>query len=164
LDEQLEKSIADSERSRQEMDKRLAKLGDRFGELIESMVEGGIIRIFQELGYDFTKYGRCQKFKKPELNVSGEIDFFLENGHVACLVEVKSNLSEDDVRDHVERMRKYRVYADAVHDHRQFIAAVGGGVVRDNVRLFALRQGMYVIQQTGDYVEVIPPEGKPKMW
>jgi hypothetical protein len=34
----------------------------------------------------------------------------------------------------------------------------------EEVRKFALSQGMFVIQQSGENVEVIPPEGKPKVW
>jgi hypothetical protein len=150
--------------SQENFNKRFEKLGNRIGELVESMVEGGVIRIFQELGYEFTRVGPRVQFGRTGLNISGEIDLFLENGDLACLIEVKTNLSVDDVKDHLEKLQKYRRYADAGNDNRRFIAAVGGGVVRENVRIFAQRQGMYVIQQTGDFVEVIPPEGNPRKW
>jgi hypothetical protein len=94
----------------------------------------------------------------------GEIDFFLENGEFALLVEVKTNLTVDDVREHQERLQKFRLWADARNDKRQFLAAVGGGVVQENVRMFALKQGMFVVQQSGENVEVLVPEGKPKVW
>jgi hypothetical protein len=146
-------------------DRQMSKLGNRIGELVEAMVEGGIVRLFRELGYDFDMYARRgASFGNRELGISGEIDFFLENGDYACLVEVKTNLSEDDVRDHMERLEKFRKCSDIKGDKRRFIAAVGGGVVRDNVRKFALSQGIYVIQQSGENVEVIAPEGKPKLW
>jgi hypothetical protein len=54
--------------------------------------------------------------------------------------------------------------SDLRSDKRKFIAAVGGGVVREYVREFALKQGRYVIRQSGESVEVIPPEGEPRMW
>jgi hypothetical protein len=128
------------------------------------MVEGGIVRLFQELGYEFDQCSDRMKFQNKELGISGEVDLFLENGEYALLGEVKTNLSVDDVKDHLDRMENYRKVADFKGDHRRFLAAVGGGVVRDNVREFALNHGLYVIQQSGENVEVIPPEGKPKIW
>jgi hypothetical protein len=166
--EELARAQKDLVRTQTESEKRLnkkfEKLGDRLGELIEAMVEGGIIRLFQKQGYKFTCCSRHVTFRNEELHVAGEVDLFLENGEYALLVEVKTNLSVNDVKNHVRRLRKYRIYADARGDKRQFLAAAGGGVVRENVREFALKQGMYVIQQSGENVELIPPKGKAKVW
>jgi hypothetical protein len=150
--------------AQKETDKRIDRLGNRIGELVEAMVRGGIVRLFQTLGYDFTRCSRNVEFKNKTLGIAGEVDLFLENGDYALLVEIKTNLSVDDVKDHTERLKKYRLDADTRGDQRRFIAAVGGGVVRENVRDFALQQGFYVIQQSGDNVEVIPPEGEPTIW
>jgi hypothetical protein len=152
------------EKSREDFDYRMGRLGNRIGDLVESLVAKGIVQVFQELGYSFTQFCPGVKFKKEELNVSGEIDLFLENGDVACLVEVKTKLSVDDVNTHLEKMAKYRVYADNRGDKRRFIGAVGGVVVDDSVRNFSLNRGFYVVQLSGDNVKVIPPEGKPKEW
>ena len=163
---QREQEASRLEREKQEkkLNQKLAELGDRIGELIEMMVENGVVRMFKNLGYDFDVCCRHVDFRYPPLGIDGEIDFFLENGEIALLVEVKTNLTVGDVRDHLERMTQYRTLADAKKDKRQFIAAVAGGVIRKNVRTFALKQGMYVIQQSGDSLEIIPPVGKPKVW
>jgi hypothetical protein len=151
--------------SDEKFNRQIAKLGNRIGELVEAMVEGGVVRLFRELGYDFDMYARRgAAFGNRELGISGEIDFFLENGDYACLVEVKTNLSVSDIDDHAERMENFRKCCDLKGDKRKFIAAAGGGVVRENVRKYALSQGMFVIQQSGENVEVIPPEGKPREW
>jgi len=71
---------------------------------------------------------------------------------------------DNDVREHQERLQKFRLVADVKNDKRQFIATVGGGVVRRNVQEFALKQGMFVVQQSGENVEILVPEGKPKVW
>jgi hypothetical protein len=165
LKESRERFDQDLKKSQERFDKQMAKLGNRIGELVEAMVEGGVVRLFHELGYDFDMYARRgASFGNRELGISGEIDFFLENGEFACLVEVKTNLSVSDVEEHIDRMEKFRKCCDIKGDKRKFIAAVGGGVVRDNVKKYALNKGMYVIQQSGENVEVIPPDGKPKVW
>ena len=151
--------------SHDKFNKQFEKLGNRIGELIESMVEGGIVRLFEAQGYSFTSCCRHKEFRimNPRY-YCGEIDLLLENGDVACLVEVKTNLSVNDVKDHIKKLSMYRIDADSRGDRRHFIAAVGGGVVRENVRTFALKQGMFVVQQSGENVEILVPKGKPKVW
>ena len=147
-----------------EANQRHGKLSDRIGDLIQAMVYGGIKRLFRDLGYDFDVINQKYHFGKKELGIYGEVDLLLENGELALLVEVKTNLSVDDVKEHQECLEKFRLVSDAKGDKRRFIAAVGGGLVQENVRIFALKQGMFVIQQSGENVEVLAPEGKPMMW
>jgi hypothetical protein len=149
-----------------EVGKKISELGDRIGELVEVMVEGGIVRKFRELGYTFSGCARRYEFENKQLNIAGEIDLFLENGNDALAVEVKTNLTISDVKTHIKRMEKFRRYADARNDKRQFVAAVGGGIVRKEVREYALKQGIYVITQSGETVEIVPlPKGfKAKIW
>ena len=155
--EQLRESI-------RETNQVIARLGNRLGELVQAMVEGGVIRMFTNLGYEFDVYNPHYRFGNKTLGIYGEVDLFLENGELALLVEVKTNLSMDDIKEHQKRLKNFRLVADLKNDKRQFIAAVGGGVVQENVRKFALKQGMFVVQQSGENVEVLAPKGKPKVW
>ena len=156
------------ERSKKEQKKwnrRFAEFGDRIGELIETMVRGGIVQLFRELGYTFTQCSRRgMSFREDAIDVHGEVDLFLEDGDYALLVEVKTKLTINDIKDHVRRVKKYRLYADYRNDKRQFIAAVGGGVIDDNVRDFALKRGLFVIMQSGKNIEVIQPKDKARVW
>ena len=147
-----------------ENERRYGKLSDRLGQLVVAMVEGGILRLYKNLGYDFDVCNRNYNFGNKALDIYGEVDLFLENGDVALLVEVKTNLSIDDIKEHQDRLEKFRLVADVKNDKRQFIAAVGGGVIQKNVRDYALKQGMFVVQQSGENVEVLAPKGKPKVW
>ncbi|MCL2304537.1 MAG: hypothetical protein FWC43_04260 [Planctomycetaceae bacterium] len=63
-------------------------------------------------------------------------------------------------------MEKFRRYSDARGDKRHFIGAVAGAVVSDNVADSAIENGLYVIVQSGEAVEIVtPPEGfVPKKW
>jgi hypothetical protein len=88
--EQIAELRLAQEKSREDFNDRIGKLGNRIGDLVEALVAKGVVRVFRELGYAFTQFAPSVKFAKEELNVSGEIDLFLENGDVACLVEVKT--------------------------------------------------------------------------
>jgi hypothetical protein len=147
-----------------ETNKQIANLGNRVGELVESMVEGGVVRLFRDLGYTFTRSSRRMDFGQIEDGTAGEVDLFLENGEYALLVEVKTNLTKDDVDDHAHRLSKYRVDANRHNDHRKFLGAVGGGVVSKEVQTHAQRHGFFVIRQSGENVEVLLPSGEPRVW
>ncbi|GHT30843.1 hypothetical protein FACS1894214_1460 [Planctomycetales bacterium] len=171
-DRQFQESNRAFEQYRQETekqfkatDKKISALGDRIGELIELIVESGIVRKFREDGYEFTQYARHVEFKNKQLDESGEIDLFLENGDYVLAVEVKTKLSIDYVNDQLERMAKYRRYLDGKGDKRKIIAAIGGGVVPEHVQKFALQQGLFVVVQTGESIKVLKPQdGQLNVW
>ena len=148
-------------------ERQIAALGSRIGEIIENMVKGNIVEKFQTLGYEVTQYSRNKFFEYKKLGIRGEVDLFLENGDVAILVEVKTTLETTDVRDHIERLKKYRRYTNATSgDKRNFIGVVAGAVVTDEAAVFAHQNGMYVIVQSGEAVEIVTPpdEFTAKKW
>ena len=53
-----------------------------------------------------------------------------------------------------ERLEKYRICADARGDKRRFIGAVAGAVVDGEATDVAHDNGMYVIVQPGEAVEI----------
>jgi len=162
-----EKRNAELNRQMKETDKKISALGSRIGEIIECMVEGGIVDKFQALDYEIMQCGRNVKFWHPKTaDIRGEIDLFLENGDTAILVEVKTTLEIADVRQHMERLEKFRLCADAKGDKRRFVGAVAGAVVEEKVKKFIYENGMYVIVQSGEAFEIEPlPEGfKAKEW
>ena len=158
-----------TDRQMKETDRKISALGSRIGEIVENMIGGDIVPQFRELGYNITQYARNHRFGLKGTTDSGEIDLFLYDGEFAILIEAKTNLKTDDVREHIDRLEKYRRCVEAnKSDQRRyrFIGAVAGAVVEDNVAAFAQKQGLYVIVQSGRAVEIIPsPEGfVPKTW
>jgi hypothetical protein len=93
------------------------------------------------------------------------VDVWLENGEFALAVEVKSYPRVEDVKDHIKRMEILRKYADERDDKRKLLGAVAGAIVRDSVRKYALAEGFYVIEQSGDTVKIDAPQGfTPRIW
>ena len=158
MQRRMEDRDAAFDRRSEKLDKKIADLGDRIGEIVENMVAGGnIIRKFQALGYKIEVHSRNLEFghASPE-DMQGEIDLLLEDGDVAILVEVKTTLRTADVRTHMERLEKFRRLADKKGDKRRFIGAVAGAVVKGEAQKFAHENGMYVIIQSGEAVEIVP--------
>jgi hypothetical protein len=158
----LRESQKETARQMQETDRRLGKLGLRMGEVVEYLVAPNLREKFTEFGLDFTKVNPGSYVNDRVNNISLEIDVLLENGDKAMLVEAKTKPSTEDVKDHIKRLVKMRKYADLHGDKRAFLGAVAGVVVTDNVKKYALKQGFFVIEPSGETFNIIPPIGQPK--
>jgi len=161
---ELAESQKETDRQMKETDRRLGRLGIRMGEIVEYMVAPNLREKFRELGYDFPQVNPNSDVSDRKNNIHLEIDIKLENGDKAMLVEVKTKPTTEDVQEHIKRLEKMRVYADLHGDKRTFLGAVAGVVMTDNVKEYALKQGFFVIEPSGETFNIFPPENKPKEW
>jgi hypothetical protein len=151
--------------SQKETQKIVGELGRKFGSVIEYMFIPNLHNKFHQFGYTFGKSSDHILIQDRDHQIFTEVDVFLENGDCAMAVEIKAQPNNNDILDHVERMEKLRQWADLHDDKRKLYGALAGAVIHDNVRDYALKQGFYVIEQSGDTVNVIAPEGaKVKAW
>jgi hypothetical protein len=139
----------------------IGRLGLRMGEVVEYLVAPNLREKFTEFGLDFTKVNPGSYINDRVNNISLEIDVMLENGDKAMLVEAKTKPSTVDVKEHIKRLEKMRKYADLHGDKRTFLGAVAGVVMTDNVKNYALNQGFFVMEPSGETFKIIPPN-KPK--
>jgi hypothetical protein len=68
------------------------------------------------------------------------------------------------INNHINRLEKMRKYADLRGDKRVFLGAAAGVVATDEARRYALDQGFYLIEPSGEDINITPPNGKPKEW
>jgi len=160
----FDRQMQETDRQMQETDRRLGKLGNRMGEIVEHMVAPNLREKFRELGLNFPKANSNSDVSDYDNKIFLEIDVLLENGEKAMLVEVKTNLTTEDVQEHIKRLEKMRVYADLHGDKRAFLGAVAGVVVTANVKEYALGKGLYVIEPSGETFNITPPSCQPKEW
>ena len=80
------------------------------------------------------------------------------------LVEVKSKLTTEYVKDHIQRLEDMRKYADLRGDKRTFLGAVAGVVITPNAKKYALKQGFFVVEPSGETFNITTPQGQPKEW
>jgi len=143
-----------------ETDRRIGELGNRFGELAEHLVAPNIMEKFNERGFTFTKIAQdCKMIEPGNPKAVTEVDILLENGDVVIAVEVKAKPKQADVDDHILRLEKLRQAADRRDDKRRYQGAIAGAIMSDAVREYILQMGLYVIEQTGDTVQINIPEG-----
>ena len=158
---EADRRIQETELQMKRTSKEVGKLTGTIGSMVEHMIGARILEKFQVLGYEVDYYTRNHFFSAKKRGIKGEIDLILHDGDISILIEVKTTLETADVRKHLEKIEKYRIYADARwNDPTRFIGAVAGAVVTDEAKDFAHENGMYVIVQSGEAVEIVPvPEG-----
>lgn len=164
---ETDKKFQETAKQLKKTQKEVGYLSSSVGRVVESMVEGNIVDKFQAFGYGVTECFPRLPFVNKKLNISGQIDLLLEDGDTAVLIEVKTTLETTDVRKHIERMEKYRLYSNAKGNAKKhYVGAVAGAVIMGDAKETAHENGLYVIVQSGDAVEIIkPPEGfKAKEW
>lgn len=167
-DRALVKDIAErqkeTDRQMKEYNKRFGDFTNRFGEVVEYMIAPNLRTKFRELGLNFPKANSNSDVSDYENQIFLEIDVFLENGDKAMLVEIKTKLTVDHIKEHIKRLEKMRVYADLHGDKRGFLGAVAGVVITPHVKKYALEQGLYVVEPAGETFNITAPGGKPKEW
>jgi hypothetical protein len=163
--QETDRKFQETDRKFQETDRKISKLGSRIGDLIEELIVPNILEKFNRLGYVFGKVAPIVRYSDPRGRIIAEVDILLENGDTVLAIEVKTNLTGKDVRDHVARMGKLRRYADEHRDGRKLLGAVAGAIASEEVKAFAVKNGFFVLEQSGDTVRISVPEGfKPKEW
>ncbi len=159
-----DRRIKETDRQIKEYNKRFGDFTKNFGGMVEYMVGPNLVKKFYKIGLNFRGLTPNRNFIDKENNIFFEVDYFLENGDIAMLVEVKSTLTREHVKSHVKRLKKMRKYADLQDDNRTFLGAIAGVAMTPVVKQYALEQGFYVIEPSGETFSITPPEGSPKEW
>ncbi|MBF0163052.1 MAG: DUF3782 domain-containing protein [Magnetococcales bacterium] len=155
--------FAETDRRMKETDRKLDRLGGRLGEFVEGLVAPACKSLFAQWGIPVHQVSR-----RVEADLPGgrhiEIDLFVVNTDAVALVEVKSKLSVDDVREHLERLAEFKSFFPRYADCRAY-GAVAAMVIEENVRRFAIHQGLFVIEQTGETLRMAnEADFTPRSW
>ncbi len=144
------------------MSKNLGDLGNRLGEFVEHMVAPAVVRLFQAEGIEVHEVHSGYKSKRNGEGI--EIDLLVVNDGTLVVVECKSRLTCEHVDEHLRRMEKFKRVLPQYKDH-QALGAVAAMVMNDGVKEYAHSQGLYVLCQSGESVEISRPVGfVSKVW
>ena len=161
-DRQFEETRQLIKQQNQHLNEQLGKLGNRLGEFVEWQVRPAVVRLFQERGIDVHEFYEGVSVQRGDEGI--EIDLLVVNTTEAVVVEVKSKLTETDVTDHLERLSKFKQLMPRYADVRA-MGAVAGMVVPNSVARYAYRQGLFVLAQSGDSVEILNDGNfTPRRW
>ncbi len=155
--------MRETDRVVKEVSRKVGSLGSRWGDFVEGLVAPACETLFAERGIPVHKVSRQMKAKLPG-GRHMEIDVFVVNTDAVVLVEVKSALTVEDVRDHLIRLAEFKDFFPEYANKRVF-GAVAGIVIGEHADRFAMNKGLFVIVQSGDTVRMAnEPEFQPHPW
>ncbi len=127
-------------------------LTGKWGNFVVGLVLPAVERLFKERGIEVTQIAQNIKSRKKGFEM--EIDILAANGEYVALIEVKSTLKVDDVKEHIERLDKFKPAFPAYSD-KKLVGAVAGIVIDSGADRFAYKNGLFVIAQSGDTVKFL---------
>ena len=140
----------------------IGKLGNRLGDFIEDAVRPAAVRLFRERGIEVHEVH--QQVSAARGGEGIEVDLLVVNDQDAIAIECKSLLSVDDVNEHRERLAKLKRLLPA-YASKRMLGAVAAMVIPDEVATYAMRQGFFVIGQSGEQLVIRnDPSFQPKGW
>ena len=148
---ELQDAQKQTEREIKAVSVSIGRLSNRLGEFVEEAVRPAAVRLFRERGIDVHEVHQNITAKRDGEGL--EIDLLVINDKDMVVIECKSNLSIDDVNEHLIRLEKIRRLMPRYKDNR-ISGAVAGMVIPGNVAAYAIRKGLYVIGQNGDHLEL----------
>ena len=148
---ETDRRMQETDRKLKEVTKAIGRLGNRLGEFVEEMVRPAVVRLFQQRGIAVHQVFRGAYAERD--GDAMEIDLLVVNRVDVVLVEVKSELKADDVKEHIARLERFKKLFPQYAGFR-VMGAVAGMVVAEETVRFAYRQGLFVLAQSGDTVTI----------
>ncbi|MDE0518925.1 MAG: hypothetical protein OXH36_05155 [Bdellovibrionales bacterium] len=134
----------------------------QWGKLMESLVEGDLVKVLNERGIDVKH--TYMNIKREHGEDRYEYDIVAGNGDEVVVVEVKTTLKVQHIKYFLESLKKF---SDRLSSYRGKIiyGAVAYLRVDESASKYAERQGLFVIKATGNSAHLINKEGfKPKVF
>lgn len=176
FDRQMAESKAEFDRRAAEAEKRLARaeaiaaqanqavnnLSSRWGRFVENIVAPAALRLFREQGMAVQEV--YQRVRSARGNRNLEIDILLVDDDVAVAIEVKSRLTQDDIRQVLRSLEQFKIAFPHYANYRLY-GAVAAIEIDKDVDTYAYNQRLFVIQQSGDSVAISnAPNFVPRTW
>ncbi|MGE0082924.1 MAG: hypothetical protein AB7S75_00745 [Desulfococcaceae bacterium] len=149
---ELRKLFKETDDRFKETDKRIGEIAGKWGRFVEGLIVPGMISLFEKRGIEIEKISQRVRVRKQGDEM--EIDILGINGEYAVPVEVKSTLSPEDVKEFIEKLKKFKKFFPE-YAERKIVGAVAGIVMESDADKFAYRQGLFVIVQKGETVKII---------
>jgi hypothetical protein len=163
---QFEESSKEVREQFKETDKKIKQAFELFesqwGKLVESLVEGDLIRILRERGIDV--HDTSQRRKGHHNGHNFEFDIIAHNGNTIVIVEVKTTLRVRDVKNFLQRLRQAKTWMEE-YQHFTIYGAVAFLRQDGNSDSFAENQGLFVVRATGNSASISnTPDFQPRIF
>ncbi|MBF0296096.1 MAG: DUF3782 domain-containing protein [Magnetococcales bacterium] len=155
---ELDRKFQETDRKIKEISKQVGALSSRWGEFVEGYIAPACNRLFLERGIPVHRVAVRVVATSQDGTRQMEIDVMVDNSECVVLVEVKSRLTLEDVRKHLQRLGEYK--RDFISNPAiRVLGAVAGIRMDEQAATFAMEQGLFVIVQSGKNVRLANAPG-----
>jgi len=173
---EVDRRAAEADRRASEAEARLARaeaiaaqanqavnaLSSRWGAFVENLVAPAALRLFQGQGFAVQEVYQRVKSERGSQNL--EIDILVVDDTVAVAIEVKSRLTQRNLRQFLKNLDRFKTAFPHYADY-QLYGAVAAIEMDGDVDRYAINQGLFLIQQSGESVKISNTEGfTPRTW
>ncbi|MBT9315031.1 DUF3782 domain-containing protein [Leptothoe spongobia] len=159
---EAEKRLAKAEAIATQANQAVNNLSSRWGRFVENIVAPAALRLFQEQGMAVQEV--YQRVRSARGNRNLEIDILVVNDDVAVVIEVKSRLTQDSIRQVLRSLEQFKLAFPHYASYRLY-GAVAAIEIDKDVDTYAYNQGLFLIQQSGDSVAISKTPGfTPRTW
>jgi hypothetical protein len=160
----LTEKFQETDKQFKETDKKINKLSELFtsqwGKLIESLVEGDLVKLLKTRGITVESVNQRRKGSKEGVNF--EYDLIAINTDEIVIVEVKTTLRPQDVEDFHKKLWKAKTFMPE-YKHMRIYGAVAYITVHGSSDSMAENLGFFTIRATGSSSSIVNDENfKPK--
>lgn len=154
--QELGRVIAETRRdmaeSNRQLNQQLGALGGKWGLFVENMVAPACKTLFLDRGIPVHRVSqRVQVIRDGD---TMEVDVLVQNQNHVLAVEVRSSLSVDDIKEFVEDLQRFHQFFPE-HADRQLYGAVAGIAFDQGADRYAYRQGLFVLAQSGETMQIL---------
>jgi hypothetical protein len=157
-----ERRSQETDRQLKELGKQIGRLGGAWGRFVEDLVAPACEGLFLKRGIPVERVS--QRVKRYHQGETLEIDVLVVNqGHVLA-VEAKSSLSVEDVKNFIADLNRFGTFFPE-YAQDEIYGAVAGIGIESQADVYASRQGLFVLTESGDGIRILNPEGfVPRAW
>ena len=159
-DRLLKETTKKTDRQMKDTDRRLKKtdalFNSQWGKLMESLVEGDLVPLLQKQG--IAVRSTTTRANGRHNGEHFEYDILAVNDGEVVVVEVKTTLRAQDVKQFVGKLARFTSYRTEYRGWKVY-GAVAYLKADQTVVLHAARQGLYVIRATGSSASIINEDG-----
>ena len=165
-DKRLQKGHERVQHNIDKMSKEITRLRNLFesqwSRLIEALVGGKLVELLKERGIDVNRI--TTNYEGNYQNRQYEFDILALNGSEVVVVEVKSRLQVQDVKELLDELKQFKTWVPEYRDKKIYGAVAYLRVDEDAIK-YAENQGLFVIKAVGDSASMINgSDFQPRIW
>jgi len=159
---ELRETVEQTSKQIAQTNKQVGGLTSRWGEFVENLIKPAAARLFQEKGIDV--HLTALRVTGQDDKGSIEIDILVENTTEVVAIEVKSHLEVRDVKRFLETLERFKEVFPK-HKSDKLYGAVAGIKIDERANEYAIQEGLFLIQPTGDSVIIANNHNfEPRVW